>query len=146
MHTTTGSQPVRRQIPGTVGLGIEQLVTQSYWTAREHGWWEAWPLAMTMRRQESSRIAEKIALMHSELSEALEEVRKKDNHGLGLYHALAPGEPEHPKPEGFVVELADVMIRIADLCGALNLDLEGAIQAKLAYNETRSYKHGGKTI
>ena len=37
-----------------------------------------------------------------------------------------------------------VLIRVADLCGEFELDLEGALKSKLAYNETRPYRHGDK--
>ena len=40
------------------------------------------------------------------------------------------------------VELADAVIRIAHLCGAVDIDLEARIVEKLAYNATRPYKHG----
>ena len=43
-----------------------------------------------------------------------------------------------------VVELADTVIRIADLCEALELDLENAIRQKHEFNKTRPYKHGKK--
>jgi NTP pyrophosphatase (non-canonical NTP hydrolase) len=66
-----------------------------------------------------------LALIHSEVSEALEADRK------GNY-------------ENFVEELADVCIRVFDLCGAKDIDLETAISKKMQYNRTRSYKHGGK--
>lgn len=43
--------------------------------------------------------------------------------------------PNRPMIE---VELADAVIRIADLAGALDLDLGGAIAEKMAYNATRA--------
>lgn len=46
------------------------------------------------------------------------------------------------KPEGIAVELADAVIRIADLCGALGIDLEEVIAKKMGYNESRPYRHG----
>ena len=39
-------------------------------------------------------------------------------------------------------DMADAVIRIADLCGHLGIDLEAAIDLKMAYNETRPFKHG----
>jgi NTP pyrophosphatase (non-canonical NTP hydrolase) len=88
----------------------------------EKGWWES-----------NRNDGEMIALMHSELSEALE--------------GLRAGDPESDKIHGFSSveeELADVIIRIADFSCARNLRLGQAIQAKFAYNTTRAHKHGGK--
>ena len=48
------------------------------------------------------------------------------------------------KPEGFPIELADILIRVFDLAEAWDIDLEAALQEKMAYNETRAYRHGGK--
>lgn len=69
--------------------------------------------------------AEAIALMHSELSEALEGIRKD---------AMDDKLP-HRKAEE--VELADCVIRIFDYCGGFKLDLQGAFEEKMAYNATR---------
>ena len=71
-----------------------------------------------------------IALMHSELSEALEADRKD----------LMDDKLTHRS--GLEVELADCLIRILDFCGHKDLDIEGAINEKLAYNRSRPYKHG----
>ena len=70
-------------------------------------------------------VAEKLVLIHSEISEAMESARKnlKDD--------------KLPHRSGVEVELADAVIRILDLAGALQLDLAGAIQDKLAYNAVR---------
>ena len=48
---------------------------------------------------------------------------------------------ENGKPCGIPSELADVVIRIFDFCGGMNIDLEKIILEKMAYNETRPYKH-----
>lgn len=70
-------------------------------------------------------VAEKLALVHSEVSEALEGHRK------GLMDDKLPHRPMCE------VELADAVIRIADLAGALGYDLGGAIAEKLAFNAQR---------
>lgn len=70
-------------------------------------------------------VAEKLALVHSEVSEGLEGHRK------GLQDDKLPHRPM------IEVELADAVIRIADLAGALGLDLGGAIAEKLAFNAQR---------
>lgn len=69
--------------------------------------------------------AEQIALMHSELSEALEGVRKN----------LQDEKLPHRKAEE--VELADLLIRLFDYAGAYGLDLDGAVKEKRAYNAIR---------
>lgn len=74
--------------------------------------------------------AQRLALITSEISEALEADRKDlmDDH-LPQYY-------------GFDVELADALIRILDLCGANNVDIGKVVRDKLAYNKSRPFKHG----
>lgn len=50
------------------------------------------------------------------------------------------------KPEGVPIELADVIIRVADMCGRYGIDLEAALRIKQVFNRTRPRKHGGKAI
>lgn len=73
-----------------------------------------------------------IALMHSELSEALEGVR----------HDAQDDKLPHRK--AVEVELADVVIRIMNYGVAHGLDIAGAIVEKAAFNKTRPFRHGGK--
>lgn len=70
-------------------------------------------------------VAQKLCLSHSELSEGMEGHRK------GLM------DDKLPHRSMLEVELADAVIRIADLAGAMKLDLGGAIAEKMAYNATR---------
>lgn len=104
-------------------MTINELVQQAHSTAARKGWWDLEP-----------NIPEKLALIHSEISEALEEYR----------NGLMETRIENAKPEGFAVELADAVIRIADLCGYLEIDLDSVLQRKMEYNATRPFRHGGK--
>ncbi len=82
---------------------------------------------------------EDIALMHSELSEALEEMRA-GRAANELYY-----NPDKPtKPEGVPAELADVVIRIFGFCSRNDIDIGSAVLEKMAYNESRPFMHGGK--
>lgn len=141
-----------------MAFDIKTLVKLAHQNAVEHGWWDG---------AERSPL-ELIALMHSELSEAVEELRKgtppiyqnsEVEHFVGKYtgetaeskgKAVMQVTPDHPfwdpskKPEGELIELADVVIRIMDYCGKKGYDLEQAVLLKHAYNTSRPYRHGGK--
>lgn len=53
-------------------------------------------------------------------------------------------EKESYQPSGVLIELADVIIRIADWCGQEGWELEEAVKLKMEWNKTRAYRHGGK--
>lgn len=131
-------------MPGEApALSVAELVREAHENAVKHGFWDDAPDFGTS-----------IALIHSELSEALEEMRAGNRirpgaptlpvyYSGGGYVATAPTEACH-KPEGYATELADAVIRIADLCGYMGVDLAAVIREKMAYNATRPYKHGKK--
>ena len=78
-----------------------------------------------------------ICLIHSELSEAVEEYRSRGIDQVPYY-------PNGVKPEGFAVEIADALIRILDMCEYLQIDIESVMETKHGYNKTREQRHGGK--
>jgi NTP pyrophosphatase (non-canonical NTP hydrolase) len=107
MKKASGKQQPRKM--------IGDFIRECHSIAREKGWW-----------QEERNDGELIALIHSELSEALEAMR---NQG---------------RKEDVAEELADCCIRIFDYCGAREIDLEKALLKKMEYNKTRPYRHGKK--
>lgn len=50
------------------------------------------------------------------------------------------------KPCGIPTELADAVIRILDTCEVNGIDLGFEIERKMAYNETRAIRHGGRLL
>ena len=111
---------------------IETLQRKIHQGNVDAGWWTDLDTLQSLveecrirTRFGKALVAEKLALIHSEVSEAMEASRKN----------LMDDKLPHRK--GIEVELADAVIRILDLAGALELDLAGAIQEKLMYNQTR---------
>lgn len=92
--------------------------------------------------------AQRIALIQSEASEALEADRKNR-------HADLISMQEQMQAHGFRAEdfqryikdtvedeIADTIIRLLDLCGMLDIDIDKHIELKMLYNSSRPYLHG----
>lgn len=98
---------------------INLLACKVHWDNQIKGFWD-----------EPRNFAECCALMHSELSEALEADRKN------LSSDKLTGVP------GVHEELADTVIRVLDYCGHAGIPIGDMIFRKLEYNRGREYKHG----
>jgi len=101
-------------------LELKELVTKSQKIANQHGFF------VTIHRKGWMRVLEALMLVVTELSEAAEAYR----------------EHKENWKEKFEEEIADTFIRLAHLCGDLEIDIEKAISRKMKINEKRPYKHG----
>lgn len=118
------------QFYDTFSDAFGEMQNRIYKMARTKGWWD-----------EPRSIGDLLALIHSEISEALEEFRNGHEPELVYYSG-----PDSNKPEGLFVELADAIIRILDMAGYYQVDLAEILIEKVAFNETRPHRHGGKAL
>jgi len=98
---------------------------------------EAWAISESKGfHKDHQHPAIRLMLVVSELSEAVEELRKG--------HDATKIYEKDGKPEGFPIEIADAVIRLGDLCECAGMDLETAVRMKLGFNKTRPMMHGGR--
>ena len=129
---------------------MKNLIAKAHGTAKEKGFWDT-----------ERNVSEMLMLVVSELAEAQEALRKNQYAEKavadGLLHdiQLQYTDEEFQMNTGiwkslfeekikstFEDEIADVAIRLFDLCGGMNIDLEKHIELKMKYNSMRGYKHG----
>ncbi len=114
------TSPNRPPGAGELREHVNAVVQEAHRASTSAGWWDN-----TDIHGDRHVVPAKLCLIHSEISEAMEGDRK----GLMDDHL--------PMRQMIEVELADAIIRIADLAGALGLDLGGAVDEKMAFNARR---------
>jgi hypothetical protein len=122
---------------------FESLAQQAHETARSKGWYDKRDELLCLVQENGSGdviqlartalLGLSISLMHSELSEGLENARA----------GMVPDD-KIPEFSGVEAELADVIIRIMDTAASEGLRVGEAVVAKMAMNRSREHKHGGK--
>lgn len=105
------------------GSPLNDLANAINYINRANGWKLLTPESWA----DDYHIPAMLALVHSEVSEALEGFRKGDK-------------------ENVAEELADVLIRVLDAAGGLGIDIDAEVRVKMAKNATRGHKHGGKRV
>lgn len=136
-YTPTTPEAALQHEQDGIAIAGTMLVNACHGAAYRAGWWFDKATDLDTRRiistpdgpveklMAKALVGQKLALIHSEVSEGMEGVRK---------NLMDDKLPHRTMLE---VELADAVIRICDLCGAMGLDLGGAIAEKLAYNAIR---------
>lgn len=131
---------------------MKQLIEKAHSTAKEKGFWES-----------ERNLSEILMLIVSELAEAQEALRKDHFSDKKIVEDLHKDIELNKVDDEFNImsgpwkanfgahikstfedELADVAIRLFDLCGGLGIDLQKHIDLKMMYNSMRDYKHGKK--
>jgi len=115
-ETKSGAPLATHELHALLYNTLSATTALIHYTAIVNGFWVT---------RKSPNIGEKIALMHSELSEALEAAR-------------------HNNPEGMAEELADTIIRILDFCAFYNIDVSREVLRKMEINANRPFRHGKK--
>ena len=134
---------------------LNRLRNEAYQNAKQHGFHDPDNEVIKTMAGLHALIAQRIALIHSELSEALEADRKERYANLYAFNCKgqqAPKEGVDPFVDRFKVhikdtfedELADAMIRIHDLCGWMDIDIQRHVELKMQYNAGREKMHGKK--
>lgn len=113
-------------------LTLNELARDSHDTAKARGFYDDFNRLRKILQAKTDgfvlgemRVSQLLALIHTEVSEALEAVRKG-----------------HLENDNFQEELADILIRVFDLAGWLEIDLDEVVKKKMAFNKRQTHTHG----
>ncbi len=104
-------------------MSLNELAEEIREINRKNGWNVTEPVDWL----QTYKVPAILALIHSEVSEALEAFRRDDR-------------------VNFAEELADILIRVLDCAPGLGVDMDSAVRQKLERNKSRGYRHGGKKV
>lgn len=130
---------------------LNELAKQAHENAVDKGFYEA-ELDVCIEQVELTHLmtAKRLALIHGEVSEALEADRK------GCYAKMHADQLMDQSDRAFKEaysdwikgsfeeEIADILIRVFDLAAWKGIDLDAHVAAKMRYNSLREHKHGKK--
>lgn len=139
-------------------MRIKDLCKEAHKTSRLKGFWGAYGKDLATHKAyyvHNRNLSEMLMLIVTELGEACEALRQDKrqdiSEGEQITIDLSSFKEKRKKikdfywqKDTFEDELADVFIRLGDLCEALDIDIEWQIRKKLEYNKTRSVRHGKK--
>jgi NTP pyrophosphatase (non-canonical NTP hydrolase) len=128
---TEGKKSVSEAVGFDQPSSIKEWCASAHAVSRSKGWYDD-PAT-------GADFCTKVVLIHSEVSEVVEEYR--NGKGMNEIYYSAKG-----KPEGIPIEMADVLIRIFDMCEYFGIDVDAALKIKHEFNKTRPHRHGGKKI
>jgi len=127
---------------------LNELRDSIHKNALEHGFYETNPAIDPL-------VVDKLLLIHSEIGEATEAYRNSHFANIKVYcktleTAEKFGAPDITKKllfeseikDSFEDELVDAIIRLLDLCGYMEIDVDKHLELKHNYNKDREYKHG----
>ncbi len=132
-HTTARVrqlEPIEEVVIPETHRSLNTLADEILGINRSKGW--------TPSVGEETNLDRNLMLIVGELSEAQEELRAHHDVYEVYYRDDKPG------PQGFGIEIADVIIRTLGLCAELDLDIDALVRDKIEFNKTRPFKHGGK--
>jgi NTP pyrophosphatase (non-canonical NTP hydrolase) len=116
-------------------MKIKELIEDAHQNAKDKGFWD-----------KERDLGQLLMLIVTKLAEALEADREGRYSYFTRYYSSLDQKTafEENIKDTFEDEIADCFIRLADLCGGLNIDIEKNIIAKMEYNESRESMHGKK--